>query len=93
MKGKQRWTGKGFTDILTLDQLWDEIEKLGVIKEQHESDLYLVVTPATQELIKRYEFRSNVTTFCSEGRIWYDIPFGYRGFWETVAKARAKATS
>lgn len=57
--------------------LMSELESLGVPIENHESDVYVPVTPETTALIDQYEFKSNVTEFISEidGERWYDIPF------------------
>jgi hypothetical protein len=45
----------------------------------HESDLYVKKTPISEEFLKNYEFKNNVTEFKSEiepkGEIWYDFPF------------------
>ena len=51
--------------------------------DHHQSDLYLKVTPVSQELVKNYEFKSNVKRFyCRlDKSSWFDIPFGYTPFW------------
>lgn len=43
------------------------------------SDLYLRVTPASEQLRNRYQYRSMVSVFRDniEGVLWYDFPFCY----------------
>ena len=53
--------------------------------DYHESDLYLKVNKQSNELIKNYDFRNNVTMFISAIPpyvYWYDIPFAYLPYWE-----------
>ena len=66
---------------------------LGVEIRNHESDLYLPVTPETTALIRTYRFREGVTQFHttpegSESR-WYAIPFAYQPFWDERNAGRA----
>lgn len=54
--------------------------------DNHESDLYLMVTPESKKLISDYEFKFNVTTFISAIAphvLWYDVPFAYTPFWDS----------
>ena len=50
----------------------------------HESDLYIPVTPETTDLVKSYPYMTNVTTFVSqiERKLYYDIPFAYKPWWD-----------
>lgn len=43
------------------------------------SDLYLRVTPASEQLRNRYQYPRQVTIFTDaiEGVLWYDFPFCY----------------
>lgn len=43
------------------------------------SDLYLRVTPASEQLRNRYQYRSMVSVFRDniEGVLWYEFPFCY----------------
>lgn len=53
--------------------------------DHHATDLYLMVTKESRELISRYEFKRNVTTFVSAIAphvLWYEIPFAYTPGWE-----------
>jgi hypothetical protein len=75
------------------DTIYEEAKKLGVEIDHHESDLYIPVTPETQELVRNYQFRSIVTRFTSQvdGKSWYDIPFAYQPFWNAVERRIEKS--
>lgn len=47
--------------------------------DHHYSDLYLRVTPASEQLRNRYQYPRQVTIFrdAIEGVLWYDFPFCY----------------
>ena len=66
---------------MIIKDLYNEAIKVMKVEEidTHESDLYLKVTPASKDLISKYEFKQNVTTFKSaiDNTTWYDIPFAY----------------
>lgn len=66
-------------EVLSSGELVRELKKVLTKDEldRHETDLYAKVTPKSKELVNRYEFKTNVTTFKSEldGTLWYDIPF------------------
>lgn len=52
--------------------------------DHHETDLYLMVTKESKELVNRYDFKSNVKTFVSAIAphvLWYEIPFAYTPGW------------
>ena len=79
-----------------IENIYEEVKKLGVEISHHESDLYIPVTPETTELVRRYQSRSIVKSFISQtdGKRWYDVPFAYMPFWDRVQKEserRAKA--
>ena len=78
---------------ININNIYDEIKKLGVEIDHHESDLYIPVTLETRELIRRYKSRANVTMFKNQltktkltYQLWYDIPFAYSPFWDKVSK-------
>lgn len=53
--------------------------------DHHDTDLYLMVTTTSTELLQEYDFKGNVTTFVSAippYLLWYDIPFAYTPGWE-----------
>ena len=68
-----------------IENIYEEMKKIGVEIDHHGSDLYVPVTPETIALVKQYEFRENVKCFRSriEG-MWYDIPFAYQPFWDKI---------
>ena len=47
--------------------------------DHHYSDLYVRVTPATCEVMKKFQYSNMVTTFIDniDHVLWYDIPFCY----------------
>lgn len=49
--------------------------------DHHESDLYLKVTPVSQELVAQYDFKNLVTIFIDniDHVLWYEIPFAWTG--------------
>ena len=51
--------------------------------DHYQSDLYLKVTPVSQELVNNFEFKGNVKRFYSrvDNSSWFDIPFAYTPFW------------
>lgn len=77
--------------MLTGDQLYDKAVEIGIPTGHWQSDLYLKITPESTALIQDYEHRKSVTSFTSniDKARWYDIPFGYKPFWDAVA-AKAK---
>lgn len=64
--------------------LYTDLLAAGVPLENHRSDLYAKVIPASRALIQAYEHRQNVRMFTSQidGEPWYDIPFAFDPFWE-----------
>lgn len=74
--------------MMTSSELYDAVVAAGIQMYNHESDLYIPVTPATIDLIGEYEFSKNVTQFRSniDDRMWFDIPFAYQPFWDRRIK-------
>jgi hypothetical protein len=66
------------------ESIYSQMLKTGCKMDNHESDLYVEVTPETKAIVNNYKNKSNVTTFVSqiEKTLWYDIPFAYLPFWE-----------
>lgn len=64
--------------------IYEQMKAAGVQIDHHESDLYVPVNDISREILKTYEFRSNVTCFtCNiDKKRWYDIPFAYTPWWE-----------
>ncbi len=65
--------------------IFEEIKKVGVEYSSWQSDLYFPKNKTTDEIVSRYEFKGNVTTFKDNitGNTWYDVPFAYDPFWES----------
>ena len=60
--------------------------------DHHQTDLYLMVTSESRELVKQYDFRASVTTFVSSIAphvLWYDIPFAYTPGWKQDENGRS----
>ena len=78
--------------MLTGDQLYDKAVELEIPMSSWGSGLYLKVTKESTALVKDYDHRESVTSFTSniDKALWYDIPFGYKPFWDAV-EARVKA--
>ena len=65
--------------------IYEQLKKAGFVLDNHESDLYVKVTPESQKIVNDYEFKSNVTKFHSqiEGEgMYFDIPFAFDPFWD-----------
>ena len=64
--------------------IYEQAKELGLEMDNHESDLYLRMTPQSTDLMRTYAYRANVTTFISQidKKPWYDIPFAYTPFWD-----------
>ena len=52
--------------------------------DHHDTDLYIRVTPDSQHLINRFQYRYMVKTFIDniDHVLWYDLPFCYLPGWE-----------
>ena len=66
--------------------LYKDLKEAGVPLDSHESDLYAMVTPESQKIIKTSGH--SFTTFISQidGKRWYDLPFAFIPFWENKPK-------
>lgn len=78
--------------------IYDDLKSAGVPLDNHESDLYALVTPESTRIVQAHTQahggRGMITTFVSsiDGKRWYDIPFAYLPFWEKVKeRGNAKA--
>jgi len=71
-----------------IENIHDEAKQLGVEIANHQSDLYIPVTPGTIALVSQYKFKNIVKTFISriDKKLWYDIPFAYTPFWDKVQR-------
>jgi len=64
-----------------MSSIYEKMKQLDVEINSWQSDMYVPVTPETKAVVEKYEFKQNVSTFRSEGKFWYDIPFSYNPFW------------
>lgn len=55
--------------------------------DNHESDLYLLVTPESAELCKEYDKQGSVFISNVDKRAYFDIPFAYEPWWAARQKA------
>lgn len=55
--------------------------------DHHESDLYLLWTSESAELVKQYSM-TNAKAFMSQvdGQLYFDVPFAYAPWWEERQK-------
>jgi hypothetical protein len=63
--------------------IYQQMIDVGAEIDNHESDLYIKVTPSTRQIVDDYQFKGNVTTFTSQvdGCQWFDIPFAFKPWW------------
>jgi hypothetical protein len=64
--------------------IYEELKEAGVELDHHCSDLYAKKCPASEAIVARYKFKTNVTLFRSQidGEPWYDIPFAFDPQWD-----------
>jgi hypothetical protein len=65
--------------------IYDECVSLGIPTSNHESDLYVPLTPTTQKLAIDYGINATSFTNQVEGGLWLDLPFQFKPFWDKVA--------
>lgn len=67
-----------------ITSIWDEVKRLGIQFDSHETDLYIPVNEQTKELVDRWKFKCNARTFVNQidHKFWYDLPFAYVPAWE-----------
>jgi hypothetical protein len=71
-------------------ELYRAVTSAGLETDHHESDLYVLDTPAARELLRKHGYRAELAGGGlgfkgTDGRRWLDIPFGYMPFWEKKA--------
>jgi len=73
---------EGYSNRLIVD-IFEEVKRLNIPYDNWCSDLYIPKNKQTMELIKRYKYKCNVTSFISqvEKALWYDIPFAYSDYY------------
>ena len=68
-------------------EIYDRMVAAGVEISHHESDLYVPDNEITRGIISEYQSKESVTRFRNQrtGTLWFDIPFGYKPFWDKRA--------
>jgi hypothetical protein len=67
--------------------LYDDCLAAGLTIDHHESDLYILDSPAARKILVAHErWNASVSTFTSEGKQWIDVPFEYAPFWAAKSK-------
>jgi hypothetical protein len=70
-----------------MNSIYEQLKSADVKLDNHFSDLYVERTGASKEILEGYEYRDSVTEFTSDdGTIWYDVPFCFDPFWQTIRK-------
>lgn len=73
-----------------LPSLYEELKAAGIKMDSHESDLYVLETPAVRGIIAQFPMHAkNATRFRDrrDGKMWIDVPFAYDPWWK---KAEAR---
>jgi hypothetical protein len=70
--------------------LYQDLKAAGLPTDHHESDLYVIDTPAARALIAKHGKRGSGFTSQIDGKRWLDVPFAYDPFW---AKKSGRAHS
>jgi hypothetical protein len=79
------------TDVIKLfeneEEIYSKLKKANVPLDNHESDLYALVTPESEKIVAAYEFKSLVRKFKSpkDDKLWFEIPLAYQPFWDGKA--------
>lgn len=81
----ERWPGH--QPDLTLYQ---EAVARGIPTDNHESDLYLKVTPASRALLARRGIMARMFPDRGTGELWFDVPFMFDPWWSAHTGAGRK---
>jgi hypothetical protein len=73
--------------------LYKDLVRAGIPTDHHESDLYVLDTPAARETVKKYGYKFQTFTSNIDGKRWLDVSFAYEPFWEKKTQARMGAAS
>jgi len=65
--------------------IYQEMKAAAVDLESHESDLFVPVTKMTTAIVEKYHHEVGQFTD-SQGKKWYEIPFGFDPWWTEKAK-------
>ena len=71
-------------------ELYEAMVAAGVEISHYKSDMFFPNNEKTRELVSKYEFQENVTTFVNLNKrfreIWYCIHFAYNPSWGKKAR-------
>jgi hypothetical protein len=62
--------------------IYTELLAAGVPLDNHESDLYALVTPESAKILCKHNQRLRSFESPMDKAMWFDIPFAYDPFWE-----------
>ena len=71
--------------------LYQDLRAAGIPTDHHESDLYVLDTPAARALIVKHGKKGSGFTSQIDRKRWLDVPFAYDPFWEKKS-GRSHAT-
>src|SRR5262245_63688711 len=66
---------------MTAMSLYKDAVQAGIPIDHHESDLYILDTPAARSLIAKHKLKGKRFTSRLDGLRWLDVPFAYEPFW------------
>jgi len=62
-------------------ELYDELVAAGATLDNHESDLYVKVTPEASKILHAHKAYVHAFVSPKDGCAWYEVPFMYLPFW------------
>ena len=72
-----------------MSNLYEKCVEAGVPVEGRFGDMYIPVNPTTAELVKVHlkdgGTKPEIFTSQIDGKLWYDVPFAFKPFWEAKA--------
>jgi hypothetical protein len=77
-------TKKDLVNDTPITSLYDEVIERKIPHSNHESDLYIPVTPITTALLEKYPIQKTISsTFIhtKEKTRWYDVSFAFLPYW------------
>ena len=72
--------------------IYQDMKDAKIKTRGHESDLYVLKTLRSTEIVGAYHSKQNVRTFTNpnDGLTWYNIPFAFDPFWDRKKKKAAR---
>ena len=74
---------------MTIYSIYGPLLEAGVELDHHYSDLYAKDCEITRKILADYAWKKNSKMFKSniDGEMWWDIPFAYTPYWNSMGKA------